>query len=67
MYSPLQWNNDVDQTNVFQSMTTESQLTLGFYIKCKEGERELHTGETERERIIASGISTNFRKIIIEK
>jgi len=24
-------------------------LTLAFYIKRKEGERELHTGETERE------------------
>jgi hypothetical protein len=40
---------------------------LAFYIKCKEGEKELHTGETERERIKASGISTKFRKIIIEK
>jgi hypothetical protein len=55
--------------SVFQSMIVWKWLTLNFYIKCNEGERERTTGETERERerIIASGTSTKFRKIIIEK
>ncbi len=25
-------------------------VDIGFYIKCNEGERELNTGETQRER-----------------
>jgi hypothetical protein len=53
--------------SVFQSMIIWKWLTLGFYIKRNEGERELTTGETEREIIKASSISTKFRKIIIEK
>ncbi len=35
--------------SVFQSMIVWKWLTLGFYIKCNEGERERTTGETERE------------------
>ena len=40
-------------------------FSLGFYINQIKGERELITGETEREHIKVS-ISTKFRKVIQE-
>ncbi len=43
----FKWNNDVYQTKVFQSMITWKCLPGTFYIKWKEGERELTSEETE--------------------
>jgi hypothetical protein len=37
----------------------------GFYIKSNQGERELITGETERESIKGS-VGAKFRKVVLE-
>jgi hypothetical protein len=46
-------------------MITFRPEALGFYIKSNQGERELITGETEREHIKVS-VSTKFRKFAQE-
>ncbi len=51
--------------SVFQTMKTFHSQASGFYINSNQGERELITGETERDHIKVS-ISTKFRKVIQE-
>jgi len=46
-------------------MITFHSEASGFYIKSNQGERELITGETERESIKVS-VSAKFRKVILE-
>jgi hypothetical protein len=46
-------------------MITFQLKVSGFYINSNQGERELITGETEREHIKVS-ISTKFRKVVQE-
>jgi len=46
----------VYQTNVFQSMIVFKCLPVTFYIKWKEGERDLTSGETESVHKVGHGI-----------
>ncbi len=46
-------------------MITFHSEASGFYIKSNQGERELITGETERESIKVS-VSAKFRKVVQE-
>ena len=46
-------------------MITFHSEASGFYIKSNQGERELITGETEREHIKVN-VSTKFRKVVQE-
>jgi hypothetical protein len=46
------WNvNGVIQNSLYQTMIMWKGLPVFFYIKQREGERELDGGETERERV----------------
>ena len=46
-------------------MITFHSEASGFYIKSNQGERELITGETERESIKVS-VGAKFRKVVLE-
>jgi hypothetical protein len=52
-------------------MITFHSEASGFYIKSNQGERDLITGETERERegereSIKVSVSAKFRKVVLE-